>query len=40
MVASGDVIYVKDGKEPLTSGNILSAITSLTNPLIYTLLRR
>jgi polysaccharide export outer membrane protein len=39
-VASGDVIYVKDGKEPLNSGNILSAITSLTNPLIYTLLRR
>lgn len=39
-VASGDVIYVKDGKEPLSSGNILSAITSLTNPIIYTLLRR
>jgi len=39
-VASGDVIYVKDGKEPLNNGNILSAITSLTNPLIYTLLRR
>lgn len=40
IVASGDVIYVKDGKEPLTTGNILSAITSLTNPIIYTLLRR
>lgn len=39
-VASGDVVFVADGREPLTKGNILSAIVSFTNPFVYSILRR
>lgn len=39
-VHSGDVVYVAEGKEPLTTANVLSVVTSVMNPVIYSILRR
>jgi polysaccharide export outer membrane protein len=39
-VSTGDVIYVKDGEKDFKPSNILSAIMTFTNPILYSVLRR